>query len=412
LVEQAGGLVARFTRFAGSAYDAAPVASRLLHIITVPATLSLMRGQLGYCASAGFDVHLAASFGDALPVEPGVTFHSVPLRRDLAPAKDAAALARMVALIRRLRPDIVQAGTPKAALVGMLAARIVGTRTRIYHIRGLDHLAGTRGRALAAEAAQRTCCAVATNVLCVSQSVRENLVAEGFCEASKTKVLLRGSSNGVDAAGRFNPANHSGGRSELRRSLGIPEDSLVIGFVGRLVRDKGIEVLAQAWSTLRDEFPAAYLLLVGPFEDGDALPRHVKDSLLGDARVKQTQTDWGHAASLYSAMDVIGFPTVREGFPNVPLEAAAMGVPVVATRVVGAVDAVVHGQTGLLIEPRDPHALAKSLRTLLLERELRGRLGAAARARVLAEYRPEDLWAAQVAWYRQLLGMAPAPTVD
>lgn len=366
-----------------------------------------MRGQLGYCAEVGFDVHLAASFDDKLPTEPGVTFHSIPLTRNLAPAKDAASLARMVALITRLRPDIVQAGTPKAALVGMLAARIVGTRTRIFHIRGLDHLAGTRGRALAAEVAQRTCCAVATNVLCVSQSLRERLIAERFCAASKTTVLLRGSSNGVDALGRFDPEKHAGSRSELRRSLGIPDDSLVIGFVGRLVRDKGIEVLSKAWSTLRAEFPSAYLLLVGPFESGDALPRHVKDGLLGDSRVRQTQTDWGQAASLYSAMDVIGFPSVREGFPNVPLEAAAMGLPVVATRVVGSVDAVVHGQTGLLIEPRDPDALVKSLRTLLLDADHRRRLGAAARARVLSDYRPTDIWAAQVDWYRQLLEVAP-----
>ena len=385
----------------------APVRPRLLHVITVPATLSLMRGQLAYCADAGFDVHLAASFDDKLPMsEAGVTFHSLPLTRNLTPAKDVTSMARMVALIRRLRPDIVQAGTPKAALVGMLAARIVGTRTRIYHIRGLDHLAGTRGRALAAEAAQRTCCAVATNVLCVSNSVRENLIAERFCVASKTNVLLRGSSNGVDAVGRFDPERHASGRAELRRSLGIPEDSLVIGFVGRLVRDKGIEVLFKAWSTLRTEFPSAYLLLVGPFEAGDALPRHVKDGLLSDSRVKQTQTEWGQAASLYSTMDVIGFPSVREGFPNVPLEAAAMGLPVVATRVVGSVDAVVHGQTGLLIEPRDPDALVKSLRTLLLDADYRRRLGAAARARVLSDYRPADLWAAQVDWYRQLLEVA------
>lgn len=366
-----------------------------------------MRGQLGYCADAGFDVHLAASFDDKLPTERGVTFHSVPLSRQLAPGKDASSVARMVALIRRLRPDIVQAGTPKAALVGMVAARIVGTRTRIYHIRGLDHLAGTRGRALAAEAAQRTCCAVATNVLCVSKSVQENLVVERFCAASKTTVLLRGSSNGVDAAGRFDPEKHAGKRAELRRSLGIPVDSLVIGFVGRLVRDKGIEVLAKAWSTLRDEFPSAYLLLVGPFEEGDALPRHIVEGLLSDARVKQTQTNWGEAAALYSAMDVIGFPSVREGFPNVPLEAAAMGLPVVATRVVGSVDAVVHGQTGLLIEPRDAGALVKSLRTLLLDVDYRRRLGAAARARALSDYRPVDIWAAQVDWYRQLLGVAP-----
>jgi glycosyltransferase involved in cell wall biosynthesis len=381
---------------------------RLVHMVTVPATLSLMRGQLGFCVRAGFDVHVVASLG-AGPrpeVDEGVTLHSVEMNRSLAPVADLASVTRASALLARLRPDLVQAGTPKAALVGMMAARLCGTRVRIHHVRGLAHATAAKARSFAAAAATRVSCALSTQVLCVSESVRETLVQERFCAREKTHVLAYGSSNGVDAAGRFNPASHTSARLELRRSLGIPEDSVVIGFVGRLVRDKGIETLFDAWSLLRQQFGSAFLLLVGPFEDGDPLPTRVREGLVSDPRVKLTRTGWGQAAPLYSAMDIVGFPSLREGFPNVPMEAAAMGLPVVAARVGGSADAVLHGETGLLVEPRDASALSEALAGLMNDPALAQRLGAQGRNRALADYRPESIWQAQVDWYRALLASA------
>lgn len=367
-----------------------------------------MRGQLGYCARAGFDVHVVASLGAERPpvVDEGVTLHSVDMNRNLAPAADLASVARARSLLARLRPDVVQAGTPKAALVGTIAARLCGTRIRIHHVRGLAHATGAKGRSFAAAAATRMSCALATHVLCVSESVRETLVQERFCSREKTHVLARGSSNGVDAAGRFDPEKHRGARSDLRQSLSIPEDSLVIGFVGRLVRDKGIETLFDAWSRLRRQFASAFLLLIGPFEDGDPLRLHVREGLLSDPRVRVTRTDWGQAAPWYSAMDIVAFPSLREGFPNVPMEAAAMRLPVVAARVGGSTDAVVDGETGLLVEPRDARGLAEALTRLLSDPVLADRLGTQGRQRALADYRPESIWEAQVDWYRSLLGVS------
>jgi glycosyltransferase involved in cell wall biosynthesis len=325
------------------------------------------------------------------------------MTRELSPIADARALRDLSSLLRRLRPDIVQAGTPKGALLGTMAAWVTRTPVRIYHVRGLAHMSNSRARALASEAAERTSCAFATHVLCVSESVRKCLVEQRFCASEKSSVLLRGSSNGVDAEGRFDPQRHAPARASVRESLGIHLDSQVIGFVGRLVRDKGIEDLFEAWTRLREEFPKAFLLLVGPFEDGDPLPPRVRDALLADPRVRVTRTDWGQAGPFYAAMDVIGFPSHREGFPNVPLEAAAMGLPVVAARVVGSVDAIIPEETGVLVEPRNAGALGEALARLLRDPGLAGRLGAAARKRVVADFRPSDLWAAQTNWYRSLL---------
>jgi glycosyltransferase involved in cell wall biosynthesis len=232
------------------------------------------------------------------------------------------------------------------------------------------------------------------------------VIQDGFCAPEKVSVLLRGSSNGVDAAGRFDPDKNATARVEVRRALEIPLDAVVIGFVGRLVRDKGIESLFEAWLRLRAEFPSAMLLLAGPFEEGDAVSEHVRRGLERDSRVRITQTAWGEAAPLYAAMDLVAFPSLREGFPNVPMEAAAMQLPVVAARSIGTVDAVVDGKTGLMFEPRNSAALADALASLLRDPGERRRLGLAGRERALSDYRPEDLWAAQVAWYDSLLTKA------
>jgi len=365
-----------------------------------------MRGQLQFCARAGFDVHVVSSFGDRpsdFDAGENVTLHSIEMTRGFDMMAGLLSVAKVSALLTRLQPDIVQAGTPKAALVGTLAARLIGSPVRIYHVRGLAHMSGAKARALAAEAAERVCCAMATHVLCVSESVRESLVSNGFCPREKTSVILRGSSNGVDAEWRFDPERHASRRSELRSALGISENSLDIGFVGRLVRDKGVEDLFDAWRSLREEFPAAVLLLVGPFESGDALSQRVRDGLANDPRIKLTQTHWGETGPLYAAMDLLAFPSHREGFPNVPMEAAAMRLPVVAARVVGTIDAVVDGQTGVLVEPHDPAALAGAIASLLRDPASARRLALNGRRRVLAEYRPMDLWAAQVEWYQRLL---------
>ena len=383
---------------------------RLLHVVTVPATLSLMRGQLSYLAKAGFDVHVAASFGDErVPEELSqrATLHSVTMNRSMNPLRDLGALARLRQLVRSLSPDIVQGGTPKGALLGLLAAWLTNVPIRIYHVRGLAGMSSNKTRAKAAQLAEALCCRLATHVLCVSESVREVMLASKVCSPEQVHVLLRGSSNGVDAEGRFDPARHVSQRAELRQRLGISGDSLVIGFVGRLVVDKGILELHEAWQQLREEFPQLRLLLVGPFEEGDSVPSAVRAALQGDARVTITSTPWGEAAPIYSAMDLVCFPSHREGFPNVPLEAAAMELPVVATNVVGCRDAVVHQRTGLTVEAKNSRALREAMATLITNPELSKRLGQAGRQRVLQDYRPSDLWQAQVDWYTQLLAATP-----
>jgi glycosyltransferase involved in cell wall biosynthesis len=270
-------------------------------------------------------------------------------------------------------------------------------------MRGLPLMGATGARRRLLWSTEWVACRLAHRVLCVSHSVRAEAVAAGICPPDKIRVLLGGSGNGVDAAGRFDPdAQGERARAATRSRFGIPADATVIGFVGRLVRDKGLVELAAAWRELRGAYPRLHLLLVGPWEPQDPVPAEVERLLRDDPRVHLAGMDWD-TPPLYAAMDVVALPTFREGFPNVPLEAAAMRLPVVATRIPGCIDAIADGETGLLVPPRDAAALAAALRRYLDEPELRTLHGVAGRDRVLHEFRQEAIWEALLGEYRELL---------
>jgi glycosyltransferase involved in cell wall biosynthesis len=327
-------------------------------------------------------------FGEA----EGVRCHAVAMERRITPAQDLVAVARIVRALRAIGATIVDAHTPKAGLLGMIAARAAGVRVRIYHLHGLRY-ATTRGpvRSLL-KSTERLAASLATRVVCVSRSVAEVAVRDAVVPREKLTVLLGGSINGVDAERRFRPADE-GTRRAARAGLGLPPEARVIGFVGRVVREKGVVELWEAWRALRAELPDARLVLVGPREPQDPIPPDVAAGLEGDPRVTLAGLD-RDTVRWFRAMDVVALPSWREGFPVVPLEAAAMALPVVATRVPGCVDAVVDGVTGRLVPPRDPAALAAALRAYLGDPALRARHGAAARARALAEFEQRRIWAA------------------
>lgn len=364
-------------------------------------------------------VHAISSPGPELEVfgeQQKVPVSAVSMPRRITPFVDLQAVAALIREMRRIRPLIVHAHTPKGGLLGMIAATAYRAPVRIYHMRGLPLMGAAGWKRKLLVTTEKLACRLAHRVLCVSHSVRKEAVDAGLCPPDKIHVLLGGSGNGVDADDRFNPERpHLEPRDEVRARLGIPLDALVIGFVGRLVRDKGIVELAAAWKELREQYPSLHLLLVGPFEEQDPVPRETERLLRDDDRVHLVGADW-NTPPLYGAMDVVTLPTYREGFPNVPLEASAMCLPIVATRVSGCVDAVLDERAGILVPPKDAAALQRALIRYLSDEDLRKRHGSAGRERVLREFRQAEIWEAIHGTYIELLEkqglLVPVPSVE
>jgi lipopolysaccharide/colanic/teichoic acid biosynthesis glycosyltransferase/glycosyltransferase involved in cell wall biosynthesis len=378
-----------------------------VHVTTVPQTLAFLRGQVAYMKSLGYEVAAVSSPGPALAAfgrQEGIEVHPVEMPRRITPFGDLLALVRLVRLFRRIRPDIVHGHTPKGGLLAMIASWLAGVPGRLYTLHGLPLETATGLKRSILRWCERVSCGLATRVHAVSESLRRRAAACGICKAERIGVLGAGTVNGVDAEKRFIPALVcSYEASRARRALGIPSEVRVVGFVGRVVRDKGVEDLAEAWKELREEFTDLHLLVVGPREPQDPISPEAERQLREDPRVRMTG-DVGSMRAMYAMMDVVTLPTYREGFPQVPLEAAAMERPVVASRVTGCVDAVVDGETGTLVPPREPHALAEALSAYLKDPGLRRRHGKAGRARVLRDYRPENLWVLTQWAYQECLG--------
>jgi len=389
----------------GPTVSAADDRIRLVHITTVPESLNFLAGQVGYMTARGLSVTAVSSPGSelgAFGAREAVPTYAVAMARRITPLRDLISIWQIYRVLRRIRPHIVHAQTPKGGLLGTIAAWLAGVRVRVYHIRGLPFMTATGARRRLLWTTERIACGLSHAVLCVSHSVRDVAIAERLCAPGKITVLLGGSGNGVDAEGRFDPRHEPDRRDRTRERLGIPPNADVIGYVGRIVRDKGVVELVRAWSELRDAYPNARLLIVGAFEPQDPIPRDVEGILRGDPRVHLTG-QVHETAPLYAAMDLVVLPTYREGFPNVPLEAASMGLPVVATRVPGCTDAVDDGVTGTLVAPRDSGALADAVGAYLRDSDRRSAHGSAGRRRVLLEFRRELIWDALYDHYITLL---------
>jgi len=378
---------------------------RLVIAVNSSIALGFVQGQLQYFQNNGFDVTVLCperrkdEWEVARPT--GVSILEVPLKREIAPWRDLQSLWRLWRIIRALRPTVTNVGTPKAGLLGGLAAWLNRVPCRFYTLHGLrfETTNGLRRRLLIY--AERLACRFAHRVVCVSQSVREKAIACGLTSRERGVLLASGSCNGVDAS-RFAPTPDTMERAvRLRRRLGIPAQAPVALFVGRLTRDKGIPELMKAFSQISNQFPEFRLLLVGCFEDGDPLPVDIRKLLETHPRVIFAGAVQD-TAPYYALADFLLLPSHREGLPLVVLEAQAAGKPVIGASATGIVDVIVDGETGLLVPVGDVPRLAEAMTRLISDKGLAGKLGLGGLEQVRHKFRQEQIWEAL---HREYLGL-------
>jgi glycosyltransferase involved in cell wall biosynthesis len=378
-----------------------------LHVFTVADSIGFLRGQPAFFEEAGWELAVACS--GKPPAWAAAAFartFEVEIARRVSPVADLRAIAELISLIRAYKPTVISAHTPKGGLVGVMAGALCRVPV-VYHMHGsvLETATGVMRPLL--WSAEWVTCRLADRVVCVSDSLRVLAVSMSVVTEEKARVLDAGSINGVDTEERFNPAAYEASRDEVRAEWGVEEGAVVVGFVGRLANDKGIRELVEAAASLREGFPHLRFALVGDVDARDPVGAALLAQIAALPNLFRVEAT-PQIERIYAGFDLLVLPTYREGLPNVLLEAAAMALPVVATRVTGCVDVVRDGETGLLVSARDGAALAQAISRYVADPALRLRHGAAARALVSERFAQPRIWGALERLYREVSGTTRA----
>ncbi|HSP23222.1 MAG TPA: glycosyltransferase family 4 protein [Planococcus sp. (in: firmicutes)] len=381
------------------------MAAKVIHAVTVAQTLKLMKGQLAYLETKGYDTKALSSQGDYIQVyeqSEGVKVLNVEMEREISLLKDLTSLIACIKLFSKEKPDIVNAGTPKAGLIALLAAFFTGVPIRIYNVLGLRLETTTGLKRLILLTAEKIAATAATHILSVSPSLSAELVAQGITAPEKIKVLGNGSINGFNLADFEWDDELRMKTDSLKKELGLSKDHLVVGFMGRMTKDKGFAETVAAFLGLSHRYPHLRLLVVGDFGDGDPIDEKTKRELLGNPSIIHVPYQKDPIPYFYM-MDIFLFLTKREGFGNVSIEAALAGKPVIAGDVTGARDTVSDWETGFLVDPQNAEEVMHRLEILINDKALRQRLGANGKIHAEAHYSNETIWVELEHFYHHLL---------
>lgn len=372
---------------------------RIVLGVTIAASLKFLGPLPALLSHAGWDVHLVSNPGKQAQVmtHENLTFHAISMARKPSLAGDLRSLFLWFRLLKKLNPTIVSIGTPKAALLGIFAAWALRVPRRVYVLRGL-RLETTSGPSRwLFHQLERVTAGCATHVLSVSHSLAAKYAELGLCSATKITVLGHGSSHGVDIE-RFSAKPREKIEAERER-LGLAPGVPVLGFVGRFSRDKGAQAILATRKKLLENSIDNELLILGRVEDSS----QIIEELNAQGRPVKHLGEVSNVEDFYPLMTVLLLPTKREGFPNVVLEAGAAGVPAVATSVTGAVDSILHNETGFLVELGSDEGFANTVQRLLNDTRNLARLGEAAKTRASQHFEEKKVCSTFATYYMNLI---------
>jgi len=334
---------------------------------------------------------------DVLPDE--VDIRMIPIKREINLIADILVLFRLFLIFRRENYVLVHSVSPKAGLLGMISARLAFVPHRIHTFTGQVWVTSQGIKRWLLKFTDKVISICATMALVDSNSQREFLIEQNVVQRKFSKVLGSGSISGVDFS-RFKPNSEM--RNQMRKCMQVSDNSVVILYLGRLKRDKGVLDLANAYALIADKAPNINLIIVGPDEEN--MLSELKAVLLRHIKSVQITTKFtGKAETYMQAADIFCLPSYREGFGSVIIEAAACGVPSVASKIYGLTDAVEDYSTGILVEPGNIQALAEALLLLAKDKEFRKNMGLSAQKRVLPLFEQEYITNLLLAFYNELL---------
>lgn len=369
---------------------------KVLHIITISFVINHFFGnQFNYLREkTGNKYFLGCSPSKELfelSSKLGYTPFPVEVTRKISPLTDFCSIYKIYRYIKDNDIDIVVGHTPKGGMLAMLAAYFTGVRHRIYFRHGIIYETSTGFQRWLLKSIDRFTGFLATKVVCVSNSVRSISERDKLNAQEKNTVLGLGTCNGINTSTKFNPHIFDPRiLSSLRVSLGIEDGDFVVGYVGRLVRDKGINELVQAWMQLSKNYNNIKLLLVGPIEERDSIAPDIQEEIRSNPTIINTGFV-PDASPYFKLMNVFVLPTYREGFPTVALEASAMELPVIITRATGCSEAIINDVTGVFVA-NDAVDICRTLEFYIHNPEIGVTQGSAGRRFVVENFEETKVW--------------------
>jgi len=330
------------------------------------------------------------------------------MTREISPLQDLRSLWAFYRLCKKEKPLIVHSHTPKAGIVGMLGAKLAGVPIRLHTVAGLPLMEANGNKRKLLNFVERLTYSCATRVYPNSQGLYEFILREKFTSPNKLKIIANGSSNGIDTS-YFSPAAiEEQSAAQLKAELGITSEDFVFIFVGRLVGDKGINELITAFSQISESADQQIsknckLLLVGPLEnDLDPLLPETLSEITNNPNIMSVgfQQD---VRPYFAIADALAFPSYREGFPNVVMQAGAMELPAIVTDINGCNEIIIPGKNGLIVPPKDSDALLNAMRQLWEDKTLYAQLQRNARPMITSRYEQQVVWDALLAEYNRLI---------
>jgi glycosyltransferase involved in cell wall biosynthesis len=362
---------------------------KLVRITTVPLSLDkILDGQLAFMNNH-YEVIAVSSEKEYLTrcaKNEGVRFKHIEMTRKITPIKDFISLIKLISFLKKERPLIIHSHTPKAGILAMLASKITNIPIRLHTVAGLPLMEEKGNKKKMLELIEKLTYSFSTFVFTNSNGLYKYIIDNNYVSKSKLKVIGNGSSNGVDV-NYFSPTSVSEKEKEkLKSSLGILENDFTFVFVGRIVADKGINELINAFDTISFQNNAIKLLLVGEQESHlDPLNENTLKLISSNKNIIKTgfQKD---IRPFLAVSDALVFPSYREGFPNVIMQAGAMELPVIATNINGCNEIIINEKNGVLIELKNNGAIVKAMVRLIEDEAFYKNLKSNARSMIISRF--------------------------